>query len=292
MDATRAPDAARWDDLRLLLTVARSGSFLAAARELDTATSTVSRRLGDFERHTGTRLLERRRDGARLTEAGHRLVAVAEEIELRLGAQVRDLRAATHTLAGTIRVTAGDGFADVLVATIASFRAEHPAVAFEVALDDRPIDLTRRAADLAIRTGTRREPALVYRRLGELPYGLYASERYAARRRLPRRERDLAAHDVLGFLGPAEQLPIMRWLRARGVARFAFRANGFTAFLAATRAGLGIAALPVMLGDGLVRVLPRARPAPLPVALVLHPETRRLPHVRAFADQVAARFRP
>ena len=292
MSAKHEPAALRWDDLRVLLTVARSGSFLAAARELDAATSTVSRRLGDLERHTGTRLLERRRDGARLSAAGHRLVAVAEELELRLGAQVRDLRAAAHALAGTVRVTAGDGFADFLVAAIASFRAEHPSVEFEVALDDRAVDLTRRAADLAIRTGTRREPALVYRRLGELPYGLYASERYAARRRLPRSERDLAAHDVLGFLGPAERLPIMRWLRARGVARFAFRASSFPAFLAATHAGLGIAALPVMLGDGLVRVLPRARPAPLPVALVLHPEARRQPHVRAFADHVAARFRP
>jgi DNA-binding transcriptional LysR family regulator len=65
-----------------------------------------------------------------------------------------------------------------------------------------------------------------------------------------------------------------------------------TGLLAAARAGLGIAALPIMLGAGLRRVLPRARPAPLTVTLVLHPETRRLAHVRAFAEHVAARFRP
>jgi DNA-binding transcriptional LysR family regulator len=281
----------RWDDLRLLLTVARTGSFLAAARELDAATSTVSRRLAHLEHHAGARLVERRQDGARLTDAGRRLAAVAEEVELRLGTQLRDLRTATAALAGTIRVTAGDGFADFLVAAIASFRAAHPGVAFEVALDERAADLARRAADLAVRTGARREPSLVYRPLGELAYGLYASEAYAAERRLPRREVDLRTHDVLGFIGPAEQLPIMRWLRARGVTRFALRASSFGAFLAATRAGLGIAALPVRLGGGLVRVLPRARPAPLPVTLVLHPEARRLPHVRAFADHVVAEFR-
>ncbi len=82
----------------------------------------------------------------------------------------------------------------------------------------------------------------------------------------------------------------MRWLRARGVTRFAFRATSFGAFLVAARAGLGVAALPGAVGDDLTRVLPRARLDPLPVALVTHPDARRLPHVRAFAEHLVRRF--
>jgi DNA-binding transcriptional LysR family regulator len=33
------------------------------------------------------------------------------------------------------------------------------------------------------------------------------------------------------------------------------------------------------------------RPEPLPVYLVTHPDARRLPHVRAFADHLVQRFR-
>jgi DNA-binding transcriptional LysR family regulator len=59
MKAKRAEAAIQWDDLRLLLEVARSGSLLAAGRSVDAATSTVSRRLARLERQAGTPLLER-----------------------------------------------------------------------------------------------------------------------------------------------------------------------------------------------------------------------------------------
>ncbi len=290
MHAKRDDGHVRWDDLKLLLAVARSGSLLAAAREAEAATSTLSRRLTALERATGVRLLERRNDGARLTEAGRRLVEVAEDLELRLAARLRDLPSTSRALEGTIRVTAGDGFAELVIGAIAEFAGRHPGVSFEVAVDARELDLRRREADVAIRTGTRREPSLIYRPLGRLPYGLYVAPAYAARRGLPRAEADLAKHDVLGFAGPAERLPIVGWFRARGVTRYAFRATSFTAFLVAARAGLGIAALPGPAPADLQRVLPRARPDALPVALVTHPDARRQPHVRAFSDHLAKRF--
>jgi DNA-binding transcriptional LysR family regulator len=84
----------RWDDLRLLLAVGRRGSFLGAGRALGLATSTLSRRLTALERSVGAVLVERRADGARLTDAGRRLAAAAEDVELALGARLRELPAA------------------------------------------------------------------------------------------------------------------------------------------------------------------------------------------------------
>ena len=290
MGAKPRESGIHWDDLRLLLLVARGGSFLAAGREAEAATSTLSRRLARLERDVGTRLLERRSDGVRLTEAGQRLAQTAEALELQLTARLRDLPATARGLEGTIRVSTGDGFSAFLVRAIQSFGEKHPAVSFEVAVETRAADLVRREADLAIRTGSRREASLVYRPLGRLEYGLWASSAYLARRGVPRGEKDLAQHDFVGFAGPMERLPIIRWLRQRGVTRFAVRATSFGAFLEAARVGLGIAALPGELGKGLTRVVPQARPDPLPVHLVLHPEARRLPHVKAFAEHLVAAF--
>jgi DNA-binding transcriptional LysR family regulator len=280
-----------WDDLRLLLAVAETGSFLKAGRVLALATSTLSRRLARLEAAVGMPLLERRSDGARLTDPGRRLAEAARDVELALHARLRELPATGDRLGGVIRVSAGDGFAEFLTETIARFVARHPDVRFEVSLENRAVDLPRREADVALRTLHGREPTLVYRSLGTLPYGLFASEAYAARRGLPRSLGDLARHDFVGLATSLDRVPPMRWLRAHGARRFALRSASFVALLGAARAGLGIAALPARSAAGLLPVLPRARPDPLPVWIASHPDARRLPAVRAFLEALAARFR-
>lgn len=291
MSAKQGDPGVRWDDLRLLLAAARAGSFLAAGRALGLATSTLSRGLGRLEAAVGATLVERRADGVRLTEAGRRLRETAEELELRLGARMRELPAGALGLEGTIRISAGDGFVEFLSEVVADFAWRHPEVSFELAIESRPADLARREADLALRTHHGREASLVYQTLGALPYGLYASGAYLERHGTPRSLAALARHRFVGFAPPLATLPPMRWLRRHGVTRFPVRATSFGAQLAAARAGAGIALLPDRLAAGLERVLPRARPEPLNVYLVSHPDARRLAHVRAFGDALRQRFR-
>ncbi|HVH07912.1 MAG TPA: LysR substrate-binding domain-containing protein, partial [Myxococcota bacterium] len=131
---------------------------------------------------------------------------------------------------------------------------------------------------------------LIYRMVGRLAYGLYASREYVDRRGEPRSLRDLVRHTFVGFAEPLHRLPAMRWLRERGAERFAVRATTFSAVLAAARAGVGIAPLPELTASGLRRILPRARFDPQAVYLVTHPHARRLPHVRAFGEALAERL--
>jgi DNA-binding transcriptional LysR family regulator len=290
MNAKQESGELDWDDLRLLLAVARTGSLLAAGRTLGAATSTLSRRLTRLEQRAGSALLERRRDGVRLTDAGRRLAETAHDIELRVGARLRELPADARALRGTVRVTAGDGFGDVLVGAIASFAVRHPAVTFEVAIESRAADLSRGEADLALRTVHRREPSLVYRTVGMLPYGLFAAHAYVERHGTPRAAADLRRHRFVGFAPPLDRQPVVGWMRAHGAERFVVRVTTFGALLAAVRAGAGIGALPEALAGGLEPVLPRTRPEPLVVYLARHADTRRLPHVRAFADHLVRTF--
>mgnify|MGYP002401412735 CR=1 FL=1 len=280
----------RWDDLRLLLAAARAGSFLAAGRKLGIATSTLSRGVARLEAATGTRLVERRSNGIALTEPGRRLVDTAEDLELQLGARVRELPAGAREIAGTIRISAGDLFTDALAEAIAAFTASHPAVSFELAIEQRQVDLGRREADLAVRTGRAREPALVYQPLGTLSYGLYAARSYLERHAAPRSVATLSKHRFVGFAPPLADLPSMRWLRRHGVRHFSVRVTTVGALLAATRAGSGIAVVPDHLAGDLGRVLPRVRMEPVTIQLVAHPDVRRLAHVRAFATMLRTRF--
>ncbi len=65
-------------DFKVLLTVARSGSFSRAAAELSLTQPSVSARIAALEQKLNTKLFKRSSQGAFLTEAGKRLLPYAE----------------------------------------------------------------------------------------------------------------------------------------------------------------------------------------------------------------------
>ncbi|MCD9880435.1 LysR family transcriptional regulator [Streptomyces guryensis] len=77
--------------LRVLRQIAESGSFTAAAAQLDYTQSAVSRQAASLERSAGAALFERRSDGVRLTSAGLTLLRHARTILDSLAAAERDL---------------------------------------------------------------------------------------------------------------------------------------------------------------------------------------------------------
>ena len=90
--------------LRAFLTILETGSFSAAALELDTAQSTVSYAVVELERELGTKLLERGRFGARPTPTGEQIAGHARQM-LTLEAAVRqEVSLAQGALSGTLRV--------------------------------------------------------------------------------------------------------------------------------------------------------------------------------------------
>jgi DNA-binding transcriptional LysR family regulator len=83
-------------DARRLATfreVARRGSFAAAADELCFTPSAVSQQMAALEREVGAKLFERTHRGVRLTDAGTRLLAHADDLLQRLAQAEADLAA-------------------------------------------------------------------------------------------------------------------------------------------------------------------------------------------------------
>ena len=151
--------------------------------------------------------------------------------------------------------------------------------------------MSKREADIAVRTVKSTSDTIVSRKLGALRYGLFASEEYLRRARSGRLSREnFADHDFVIYEGFLGRQPEIRWLRERGAARFPFRASNTDGMLEGCVAGQGIAALPTLMADA-VPALRRLRldeePPSKPIFLAMHRDMRAVPRVRAFADVMA-----
>ncbi len=70
-----------WNLVRSFLAISRSGSMTAAAKRLKIDYSTLSRRIAALEASLGSQLFDRRTSGSSLTEAGERLLEMAEQMD-------------------------------------------------------------------------------------------------------------------------------------------------------------------------------------------------------------------
>lgn len=114
--------------LRTFTTLARTSSFTSAAAELHLAQSTVTVQIKALEKALGTRLFDRLAKGALLTEAGRRLLTLADEV---LEAESRLLAVATEDgpITGSVVIGAGETLCSAhLPGVIATLRTLHPDV--------------------------------------------------------------------------------------------------------------------------------------------------------------------
>lgn len=120
--------------LRVLVEVAKRGSFSAAAEELSYTQSAVSQQIATLEAEVGMTLLERHARGVRLTAAGEALCEHAEGVLARLETAEAELAAIAGLRAGRLRMasfpTAG---ATLMPLAIARFRASYPDIELTLA---------------------------------------------------------------------------------------------------------------------------------------------------------------
>src|SRR5215468_3940708 len=280
----------QWDDVRFFLAVARTGSLSGAARALGIGHVTVGRRIALLEKRLGVTLLNRTPEGFATTSAGATILrqCVAMEnaaLDLERVAAGRD-----SLVAGSVRVTTTEALAYQLIGpAIAALRRAHPDLRIDLTVGVRSLDISRRDADLAVRFARPSASDLVCRRLGEVGFSLYASQRYVARSRTPKRGRGLAGYDLITFTGaPAATSPFFMGESLEG-ARIALRCDNPLIQLKAAANNVGIAELACFLGDSsqdLVRVWPDEAPARRTVWLIVHQDMRRSARIRAVSAAI------
>ncbi len=289
-----------WQSLELrhllsLRAIARSGSFHAAADELDYTQSAVSQHIASLERITGVRLIERSR-GRRsiaLTEAGELLSRHADAVLARLQAARADMTSYAGGAVGTLRVGTYQSVGTrVLPAVIGRFTAAWPGVEIrlvESQIDSDLIDQVERGElDLTFMSLPVPPGPFETVELLEDPFVLAVpADSPIARRGGPPTRDDLSSLPLIGFKHCRSTALTEEHLRRMGVEpRFVFRSddNGTVSGLVA--AGHGAALIPRMSVDeskpGLA-MLPTDAP-PRVVAIAWHRDRYRSPAARTFVE--------
>ena len=161
----------------------------------------------------------------------------------------------------------------------------------EMAVTNRNEDLTKGAADIAVRMVRPTQAGLVSRRIGTTRIGLYAHREYCRRFGEPRSLEDLRGHRLIGFDRDNFAFRAVGGL-ADGLSRddFVFRCDSDVVQLAALRAGVGVGGCQ----DGiaartkdLVPILPDAFHVSLEIWLTMRGDLKSDRRVRLLYDRLA-----
>ena len=285
-----------WNDIRYFLSVARTGSTLAAGRDLKVSQTTAARRVAALEEALGLTLFERRQAGYSLTPAGEDLLARAEEVQHAVDVFAAGAAAQSREISGTVRLTAHEIYAvTILVPILRDLHLAYPSIHVELDTGEEKRDLAAGEADVALRSLERPSGGgLVGRRLVDDAWTLYCSRSYAAEHGRPRNRRELQGHPLIGGGEKGVWMVYRKWLEENGLEdAVVLHHNSAIGLLAAVRAGIGLAVLPIFVADSdpdLVRCLPTRPDDTRGLWLLTHERLRHTPRVRAVLDFLAERL--
>ena len=210
-----APQAMELRHLRYFAAVADAGSFTHAAERMFIAQPTLSQQIRRLEEIVGTPLLQRRREGLRLTPAGTVLLDASRTVLSLVDHEVNRTRQAAGLGRPRLRVVVPPGLPDALAVEAASaLRSAAAAADVEIAWLEAPLDaefslIRQRRADAGI--GWLTDPGdalpepLEVMSLGDFEPDVWVPSQHAAARRGTISLDELARMDVIH--GPRRQEP-------------------------------------------------------------------------------------
>ncbi len=277
-----------WDDTRIFLAVARSGTLSGAAETMDMGIATLSRRLDRLEKSLAVPLFSRHQSGYRLTDDGEALLARAEALE-HAGLAFGETARLQGNVAGLVRLATSDNLAaHFILPSLNGLMEKYHDLRVEVLSGVQSVNLHRRDADLAIRMVKPESGNLTLKRLGKVGFGLYSADTGQAG------STDVAFNHAqyIGWPESHQHLPAARWitrtLRGRPCR---VEANTLLAQLSAVSAGLGLGVLPHFMArkNGLQCVNADIG-VDQTLWLVMHSDLAHSRRVRVVADHLIALF--
>jgi DNA-binding transcriptional LysR family regulator len=237
------PGALDWNDVRLFLALCRARTVGSAAAKLGIDASTVSRRLVALEDAMDASLFDRGRDGVAPTKAAEDLLPVAEEIEqamLRFASAAESLE---REVSGLVRITCPADVAEVVVVPcLHELFTRHPALSLEVTPGESLLDLTRREADLALRTVRPTRGDLLVQKLASLRWVVAAAPGLARELGAVRAWSDAA---WITWGERLAQIPAARWHQTHAKnAPPILRSDSLRVQISAVSTGVGVALVP------------------------------------------------
>ncbi|KQS71385.1 LysR family transcriptional regulator [Rhizobium sp. Leaf371] len=240
-----------FEDMQTFVEVADGGGITVAARRLGLPKSIVSRRLVRLESELNVQLLARTTRGASLTEAGVSFREHAARMCLEMDV-AREEILPTGELRGRLRVAVPSSFGPGHFApALAKLARLHPLLQLHAHYSDRYVDLVAEGFDCGIRVGYLQDSNLTARKIGAFAAGLFANPDYLRAHGVPKKPSDLLEHQAI--LQGTESWKVSdgsRTVVVNGQGRF--KADSAVGIAEGTAAGLGVAALPVVIAQSYV----------------------------------------
>jgi DNA-binding transcriptional LysR family regulator len=268
-----------WDDLRVVLEVARQGSIYGAAKVLKVDHSTVTRRVAHVELMLERRLFDRSSRGIRARPDTEELLKHIQMMEVHAAAMHEAIGLGTESRMRTVRVATMEGLSSgYLARRVEEITLGDSSLRIELFSNPHIVDLLKKETDIFLSFFDPDIAGLVSEQIGEIAIYLYGSEPYRIRHGLPASRDELGAHRYVGYIPEMISIDSVRWLEEIVPdPHVTFCSNSVIAQRSAAVAGTGLVVLPAFVGDespALFRILPNdirlLRPVWMSVGLEQH----------------------
>ncbi|MGF7161147.1 DNA-binding transcriptional LysR family regulator [Rhodoligotrophos appendicifer] len=286
-----------WDDLRLFIAAAETGSLRQAADRLKISSSTIVRRIDKLESTLQVRLFDRLPDGVELTTSGAAILAHAKRMELTSFELLRAVQGRDTKPSGLVRVSITEGLGTYWLAPrLVELQRTNPKLIIELKCAMESADVLRMEADVAIQFTRPTNPDLKITKLGRLHIFPFASSAYVASYGMPRSREDIINHRLVDQSAPQlEEGVAARFLgisNPEGIV--AIRTNASTAHYHAVEKGAGIGGLATyaaVLSDDL-QPIDVGFYHSVDIWMTYHPDVRSSTRVSIIIDWIKEAFSP
>jgi len=233
-----------WDDIRYLLAIADTGSISGAARLLHVDHATVSRRLNSLEDSLQNKLVNRTTRSCYLTLTGQKIAALAKQMEETSFAIDRLALAAQFPVSGTVSVSAPPILATHFLAKcLHTFHQRYPDITLNITSSALRASLSKQEADIALRLIRPVDNNDVARKIGTMPFALYASIDYLHRDK-PN------TWEFIGYDKAFSEMPHAKWIvSTAGDRKIVCSFSDIVSQIEAVKSGVGVGSIPQFIGD-------------------------------------------
>lgn len=215
-----------WDKVKYFYYIVKFKGMNEAAKFLNVAQPSLSRKLNILEDHLQCTLFTRTPKGLEVTRKGEELFEIVENIFLALkGFSYNASVGSGNGQKRKIRIASSYAMAAfILNDHLLDYHKEHPEILFELIGNDNVLDVILHDVDILIRPGEKRikeistENGVVQEYLFSMEKRLYASEEYLKTYGEPKVVEDLKNHCLLG-ISQSEKHPLsdLNWILRLGM---------------------------------------------------------------------------
>jgi len=283
-----------WDKLKIFYVVAEAGSFTNATVNLNLSQSAISRQIQSLEQELKVQLFERHARGLTLTENGEYLFKTAHDVIRKLKEVETSLGDQKNKPTGKLTITTVRSFGTHwLTPRIQEFMTLNPEIEVELVFDDKELDLSTRQADIGIFMRRPKQLNYIQKKLIDIKYYIYGSNKYLEKYGIPKSISDLNKHRFISF-GKGAPSPVYNpdWALKLGIKdgkkrKSIMKVNSVMGLLLAVESGVGLSALPEYLvfnSNNLIKVLPNSE-GPITEAHFVYPQSlKNTARIQAFRN--------